>query len=96
MTCFMAAKRGYLDVLENAHENGCPWDESTCAAAASKGHIAILKYAHTNGCPWDASACALIAVKQRHPHVYAWILNVRSKDAMSYWRQPNVFPWNRT
>jgi hypothetical protein len=29
-----AARAGHLELLQWAHANGCPWDESTCAMAA--------------------------------------------------------------
>ena len=40
-----------------AHEQGCPWDESTCKIGASGGHLECLKYAHGQGCLWDESIC---------------------------------------
>ena len=47
-----AAEGGHLEVLQWAHQNGCPWDEGTCKAAAKKGHLEVLKWARQNGCPW--------------------------------------------
>ncbi|KAF0770833.1 Uncharacterized protein FWK35_00018171, partial [Aphis craccivora] len=38
-TCSLAAKGGYLDCLQYAHENGCPWNRETCEAAAEYGHL---------------------------------------------------------
>ena len=46
-----------MDCLAFAHENGCPWDETTCANAASEGHLNCLVYAHENNCPWDRTTC---------------------------------------
>jgi hypothetical protein len=46
-----------LDVLEWAHEHGCPWDEETCRAAAQGGHLDVLKWAREHGCPWNANTC---------------------------------------
>ena len=54
--CTNAAAAGDLTRLKYAHENGCPWDESTCEAAA-RGHLECLQYAHENGCPWDEWVC---------------------------------------
>jgi hypothetical protein len=34
-----AAKRGHLEVLQWARENGCPWNELTRELAASKGYV---------------------------------------------------------
>ena len=59
--CTNAAAAGDLTRLKYAHENGCPWDESTCEAATEGGHLECLKYAHENGCPWDESACEAAA-----------------------------------
>jgi hypothetical protein len=55
--CTNAAAAGDLTRLKYAHENGCPWDESTCEAAARCGHLECLQYAHENGCPWDEWVC---------------------------------------
>jgi hypothetical protein len=51
-TCFGAAKRGHLEVLQWARTNGCPWDEDTCASAARGGHVEVIQWARANGCPW--------------------------------------------
>lgn len=53
--CFIASKRGHLDCLRYAHENGFDWDKWTCEGAANGGHLDCLKYAHENGCEWDRS-----------------------------------------
>ena len=51
MTCSYAAGGGYLEVLQWARANGCPWDEETCTFAAKKGHNEVLQWAIENGCP---------------------------------------------
>jgi hypothetical protein len=51
--CSYLSKHGYLFYLKNAHENGCPWDETTCSNAAKNGHYDCLKYAIENGCPYN-------------------------------------------
>jgi hypothetical protein len=56
--CSYLSKHGYLFYLKNAHENGCPWDETTCSNAAKNGHYDCLKYAIENGCPWDETTCS--------------------------------------
>src|SRR5690349_14049438 len=33
---------GYLEVLQWARANGCPWDERTCLNAAADGHLEVL------------------------------------------------------
>ena len=49
----VAARGGHLEVLQWAHENGCPWNEWTCTEAAKGGHLEVLQWAHQNGCPWN-------------------------------------------
>ena len=44
---------GHLEVLQWAHVNGCPCDESTCAYAAKEGHLKVLQWLRANGCPWS-------------------------------------------
>ena len=60
---FFLRKRGHLDVLRWARENGCPWDEWTCSFAAHDGQLEVLKYARENGCPWTENTRRLAATK---------------------------------
>ena len=53
MTCRYAAHEGYLEALQWARANGCPWDEYTCSYAAKCGQLGVLQWARANGCPWD-------------------------------------------
>ena len=46
-TCTAAAKKGHLEVLQWAHENGCPWNEETWTYA--KSHCR--QYLIEHGCP---------------------------------------------
>ena len=71
-TCMWAAGGGHLEVLQWAHEKGCPWDAEqwkesetfdgcpgpvmTCSEAAEGGHLEVLQWAHQNGCPWNGRA----------------------------------------
>ena len=59
--CEQMARKGNLELLKYAHENGCPWDRSTCSSAAQNGHLECLKYLHENGCPWDDWTCSSAA-----------------------------------
>jgi len=59
-TCYNAAARGHLEVLQWAREHGCAWEDQVyendldlsemdmstncCAIAASAGHLAVLKW----------------------------------------------------
>ena len=36
---FKAVKKGHLNCLKCAHENGCPWDRWVCIHAAYNGHL---------------------------------------------------------
>jgi hypothetical protein len=56
-SCWRPASSGNLAALQDAHENGAPWDERVCANAARDGHLDVLIYAHENGCRWDARTC---------------------------------------
>ena len=53
---FLGCKRGHLEVLKWARENGCQWNEWTCTNAAEGGHLDVLKWARENGCPWSEEA----------------------------------------
>jgi hypothetical protein len=48
-----AALGGYLEVLQWARANGCPWNERTCALAAESRQLEVLQWARANGCPWS-------------------------------------------
>src|SRR5271157_2477197 len=41
-----AVKEGNCQLMEVAHQHGCPWDEKTCADAAKGGQLECLRYAH--------------------------------------------------
>ena len=60
-----------MEILQYAHEEGCPWDEAVCSAAAEKGHLDILRYAHSQGCPWDGEACTTAAI-EGHLEILQW------------------------
>jgi hypothetical protein len=59
----MAAKGGYLKILQWARENGCPWHIETCTYAVKNCHMDILKWARENGCPWDDATRRMAAQK---------------------------------
>ena len=65
MVCLLAAGRGYLNVLQWARANGCPWDSTICCSAAGMGHFDVLQWARANGCPWDENTCTFAAEKGR-------------------------------
>ena len=47
--CRWAAQKGYLEVLQWARANGCPWDEEVCTFAARGGRLEVLQWARANG-----------------------------------------------
>jgi hypothetical protein len=69
-----AADGGRLEVLQYAHDHGCPWDTMTCYYAAAGGHLEVLRYAHEHGCPWDLGDCL------------AWALQHGNADVVEYLR----------
>jgi len=56
-TCEEISKKGDVDLLRYAHENGCKWNEHTCASASLHGQLECLKYAHEHGCRWNKQTC---------------------------------------
>ena len=78
-----------LACLEYAHENGCPWNESTCDKAAETGNLDCLEYAHKHGCPWNESTCNkaaetgnLMCLKYAHEHGCPWSESTCAKAAV--------------
>jgi len=65
------ARHGYLEALQWARQQGCPWDEDTCAYAARGGHLEVLQWARQQGCPWDKWTCA-DAAQGGHLEVLQW------------------------
>ena len=45
------AFKGDLEMMKDAHENGCPWNKWTCWWAEETGHLDCLQYARDHGCP---------------------------------------------
>jgi hypothetical protein len=51
-----AAEAGQLVMLQLAHEQKGPWDETVLyAASAVAGSLSCVEYLHAHGCPWDTS-----------------------------------------
>ena len=59
--CREAAIEGNLQLLQWAHEQGCPWNATICKLAAQGGHLDSLKYLHDHGCPWYGDTCEAAA-----------------------------------
>ena len=61
----MAARNGYLEVLQWARAHGCPWNDhrvlGMCEGAAYGGHLKVLKWARAKGCDWDNDKMCMIA-----------------------------------
>ena len=79
--CTETAKYGYLEVLQWARANGCPWNKWTCAYAAKDGHLEVLQWIRANGCPWNEDTCAY-AAEGGHLKVLQWA-------------RANGCPWDR-
>ena len=45
-------KKGHLEILQWARQNGCLWDRRVCYYAAKNGHFNVLIWAKENGCPF--------------------------------------------
>lgn len=43
----------YLEILKQARENGCNWNEDTCTYASISKHLELLKWAYENGCEYN-------------------------------------------
>ena len=63
MTCYWAARVGYLEMLRWARANGCPWDAQTCSGAALEWHLEVLHWERAKGCPCDEEKCVNEAYK---------------------------------
>jgi hypothetical protein len=63
-----AAEGGHLDIIEWAHENGCPLTKSACQYAAGFGHLDTLKGLRAMGCPWDEDTTTYALTDE----IYAW------------------------
>jgi hypothetical protein len=71
--CEIAAKNGWLDLLQWVRKNGCDWNSWTCAFAAEEGHLEILKWARQNGCEWDSRTCTY-AADRGHLEILKWVV----------------------
>lgn len=73
LCCHGTARKGHLEVLTYAHEEGCPGDEITCANASQQGKLETLMDAHDHGCPWDKNTCSN-AAESRHWNILKCML----------------------
>ena len=73
-TCAAIARRGHLEVLKWARQNGFPWGSSTCYKAALGGHLEVLKWARAKDCPWSTLTCVK-AASGGHLAVLRWARN---------------------
>jgi hypothetical protein len=69
--CDYSAKGDYLEMLQWARANGCPWNEDTCSNAAGAGHLHVLQWVRANGCPWNERTC-VNAAWGKHFEVLQW------------------------
>jgi|694.fasta_scaffold00968_35 hypothetical protein len=67
-TCALFSRRGRLNCLRYARENGCPWNERTTLEAAMHGQLHCLQYAYEAGCSIGVSFC-LEVVQSRNSSI---------------------------
>ena len=82
-TCAEAARGGHFELLQWAHENGCPWGKKTCEAAADNGQLEVLKWLRANGCAWDDWLCTLAAMGGRLK-ILKWAIEKRVPMELCY------------
>ena len=68
---YFAACKGYLEILQWAKSQRCPWDSNTCSFAAKFGHLEILQWVRSQSCPWDSRSCSYAALNG-HLEVLQW------------------------
>ena len=81
--CYRSAKRGHLECLRFAHENGSNWGGVIVTNMSSAGgYLDCLRYAHENGCPWNKITCEnaswgghLDCLRYAHEHGCPWDRN---------------------
>lgn len=80
--CTLAAKYGYLTVLQWLVKNGFSWSVTTCASAAENNHLEVLRWLRQHPvspeerdrckpCPWDATTCEA-AARGGHLYLLKW------------------------
>src|SRR5579872_2555300 len=57
----MAAKLGYLSLIQWLWNLEYKFRPSTCAAAAQGGNLKVLEWLNINGCPWDYTTSEMAA-----------------------------------
>lgn len=67
----IAARRGNLELLSWARENGCAWSEGTTYNAAEAGHLDALEWAFDHGCPLSEEICT-VAATEGHVDILVW------------------------
>ena len=74
-----------MEVLQWAHEHGCPWNDYTCGSAARGGHLKVLQWARKNECEWNWMTC-MEAAERGHVKILRWALENGCE-----WKH---IPWN--
>jgi len=69
-----------LDCLKYAHENGCPWNETTCSWAAYYDKLDCLQYAHVYGCSWD-----IALLKSHHYRIQKYAVEYNCPQSFQYY-----------
>jgi len=58
-----AAAKGFLNVVQWARSDGCPWDSDACRSAAAGGCLQVLQWMRSQEppCPWNEDVCTAAA-----------------------------------
>lgn len=56
-TMLIAAKFGYLPIIQYLYETNCSWHDEVCETLALRNKFECLQFAHEKGCPWDVRTC---------------------------------------
>ena len=104
--CYQTCKKGYVETLKWARENGCEWESYISKVAARNGHLDCLKWAGENGCEWDKDTCTAAArnghldcLKWARENGCPWDSNTCSSAAIGghlnclQWTRENGCPW---
>ncbi len=73
--CEIFAENGYLELIQFARMQGCPWSNTTaaCTQAAQDGYLETLKWMVADGAPYDVVVAWAAAFGNGHTRVVEWI-----------------------
>lgn len=68
----VAARSGYLELVQWLREQNYQWDTRACSFAAHAGHLSVLQWLREHGCPWD-TLTPMYAIRGDHLEVLQWL-----------------------